>query len=155
MLVNINNTAPRFWWFIPPMYGDLGDDLLLFYPHYKELVYHMIYPLRKSWKGGWGGHFWTHQEYIPVTMGPRWWAKCPTPDLNWPRRARRGGFKSPDLHGNQSISHSASGKDPMSWDGLTMRRCVVFSGNNTFHLIHGLMGVIHRQTYTLIPSIIH
>ena len=33
---------PTIWeWFIPPIYGDFGVGLLLFYPHY---VYIYIYP---------------------------------------------------------------------------------------------------------------
>jgi hypothetical protein len=31
-----NNNKPPIWeWFIPPIHGDLGDGLLLFYPQYE------------------------------------------------------------------------------------------------------------------------
>ena len=49
-----NNSKPRIWeLFIPPIYADLGDGLLLFYPQYIYIIYierykifsHSLHPL--------------------------------------------------------------------------------------------------------------
>ena len=33
-----NNKPPIWEWFIPPIYGDLGDGSLLLYPHYHLVI---------------------------------------------------------------------------------------------------------------------
>ena len=41
---------PPIWeWFIPPIYGDLGDGLLLFYPHCRVFLKKTL----KTWGRGW------------------------------------------------------------------------------------------------------
>ena len=40
---------PTIWeWFIPPIYGDFGVGLLLFYPHYMYIYIYPSYTIYKA-----------------------------------------------------------------------------------------------------------
>jgi hypothetical protein len=66
---------PPIWeWFIPPIHGEIGDGLLLFYQHYWEMVYN--------------GNVWDHNNLmeslcdlngIVMLMGNRAISKTPSP----------------------------------------------------------------------------